>query len=78
MYARTGVLLTCFNKPFFDAGHDHVGVVAFPISIIICDTVYAFIMRNDCTFVQSGVLIFSERVCHTLTEIAVRVLFTAQ
>jgi len=78
LYARTGMLLTCFDKPFFDKGHDDFGSVTFPISVIICDTVYAFIIRNDCAFVQNGVLIFSERVCHTLTEIAVRVLFASQ
>ena len=78
LYACTGMLLTCFNKPFFDEGHDHVGVVAVPISIIPGDPVVAFFIRDDCTFVQSGVLISNERVCHTLTELAMRVLFTAQ
>jgi hypothetical protein len=75
LYARTSVLLTCFDEPFFDEGHDHINIVTFLISVIICDAVYAFIVRDDCAFIQNGVLIFSERVCHTLTEIAVRVLF---
>ena len=45
LYARTGMLLTCSNKPFFDEGHDDVRNVALPISVIICDAVYAFVIR---------------------------------
>ena len=75
-HASAGMRLACFNKPFFDEGLDDVGVVAFKISVVICDPVTAivFIVRDDCAFVQHGVPICSERVCHTLTEIAMRVL----
>ena len=57
MYARAGVRLACFNKPFFDERLDDVGVVAFKISVVICDpvTAIAFIVREDCAFVQPGV-----------------------
>ena len=65
------------NEPFSDEGHD-VGIIAFPISVVVCDAVIASIIRDDCAFVQNGVPIFIERVCHTLTEIAMRVLFPSQ
>jgi len=70
--------LACFNEPFSDEGHDDVVIVAFPISDVVCNAVITSIIRDACTFIQNGVLIFIERVCHTLTEIAMRVLFPSQ
>ena len=78
MYACTGMRLACFNEPFSDEGHDDVGIVALPISVVVYNAVIASIIRDDCAFIQNGVFIFSERVFHTLTEIAMRVLFPSQ
>ena len=59
LYACAGMRLACFNKPFFDEGHDDVGVVAFPVSVVVWSngTVNSssFPTGQDAKYVDTGV-----------------------